>query len=198
MQVSAQEMACKRFVRVDVIRFRHRLLSGEGSGERAYDVLRRGAAVAIVLYDPDRDAVVLIEQFRVAPILGGFSPWLLEVVAGLVDHAGEADESVARRETAEEAGLQVIGELIPIQNYLPSPGETDATVMLFCGRVDSTGAAGVHGLPEEDEDIRVVVKSMAEVEAMVDAGQIDTGHTLICLYWLLRHRDEVRRQWGLA
>ncbi len=195
LQVIAQETAFKRFMRLDVIRFRHRLFSGEWSGERAYDVLRRGAAVAIVLYDPDRDAVVLVEQFRVAPILGGFSPWPLEVVAGLVDHAGESDESVARRETVEEAGLEVIGDLIPIQNYMPSPGETDATVMLFCGRVDSAGAAGVYGLPEEHEDIRVVVKPFAEIEAMVDAGQIDTGHTLICLHWLLRHRDEVRRRW---
>jgi ADP-ribose pyrophosphatase len=198
LQVIAQETPFKRFMRLDVIRFRQRLFSGEWSSERAYDVLRRGAAVAIVLYDPDRDAVVLIEQFRVAPIFGGFSPWLLEVVAGLVDHAGETDEAVARRETVEEAALEIIGELIPVQNYLPSPGESDATTMLFCGRVDSTGAGGVHGLANEDEDIRVVVKPLAEIEAMVDAGKIDTGHTLICLYWLLRHRDEVRRRWGVA
>jgi ADP-ribose pyrophosphatase len=56
----------------------------------------------------------------------------------------------------------------------------------------------VHGLADEDEDIRAVVKSLAEIEAMVDAGKIDTGHTLICLYWLLRHRDEVRRKWGVS
>jgi ADP-ribose pyrophosphatase len=70
--------------------------------------------------------------------------------------------------------------------------------MRFCGRVDSRRASGVHGLAEENEDIRVVVKDMAEIERMVDAGQIDNGHTLICLYWLLRHRDEVRRRWGVA
>jgi ADP-ribose pyrophosphatase len=198
LQVIAHETPFKRFMRLDVIRFRQRLFSGEWSTERAYDVLRRGAAVAIVLYDPDRDAVVLIEQFRVAPILGGFSPWLLEVVAGLVDHADESDESVARRETVEEANLEIIGELIPIQNYLPSPGESDATVMLFCGRVDSAAAGGVHGLADEDEDIRVVVKPLAEIAAMVDAGKIDTGHTLICLYWLLRHRDEVRLKWSVS
>jgi len=68
--------------------------------------------------------------------------------------------------------------------------------MLFCGRVDSSRAGGIHGLAEEEEDIRVVVKTLAELEAMLDAGQIETGHTLLCLYWLLRHRDRVRRQWG--
>ena len=65
------------------------------------------------------------------------------------------------------------------------PGNSDETVMLFCGRVDSPSASGVHGLADEHEDIRVVVKTLAELEAMVDAGQIETGHTLICLYWLL-------------
>jgi ADP-ribose pyrophosphatase len=196
LQIVAHETPFKRHLRLDVIRFRHRLFSGEWSGERVYDVLRRGGAVAIVLYDPDRDAVVLIEQFRLPPVYAGFSPWMLEVVAGLVDHEGEAEADVARRETVEEAGVEIIGELIPIQRYMPTPGDSDQGVTLFCGRVDSTRAGGVHGLAEEQEDIRVVVKPMAEIAAMVDGGQIDNGHTLICLYWLLRHRDEVRRQWG--
>ena len=53
----------------------------------------------------------------------------------------------------------------------------------------------MYGLAEEHEDIRVVVKSYAEIEAMVDAGRVETGHTLICFYWLLRHRERLRRKW---
>jgi ADP-ribose pyrophosphatase len=196
LRVATQEIGFKRHLRLDVVRFRHRLFSGEWSGERVWDVVRRGAAVAVVLYDPERDAVVLIEQFRIAPVFAGCSPWMLEVVAGLVDHEGEAEADVARREAVEEAGVAVIGELIPIQRYLPTPGDSDQATMLFCGRVDSAQAAGIHGLAEESEDIRVVVKPVAEIEALVDAGEIDNGHTLVCLYWLLRHRDEVRRKWG--
>jgi ADP-ribose pyrophosphatase len=123
---------------------------------------------------------------------------MVEVVAGLVDHAGEAEAEVARRESVEEAGVEVLGELIPIQHYLPTPGDSDQRTMLFCGRVDSARAAGVHGLAEEHEDIRVVVKTAAEIAALVDAGQIDNGHTLLCLYWFLRHRDAVRRKWGFG
>ncbi|MBV8778312.1 MAG: NUDIX domain-containing protein [Alphaproteobacteria bacterium] len=196
VRVLAQEVAFKRHLRLDVVRFRHRLFSGEWSGERVWDIVRRGASVAVVLYDPDRDAVVLIEQFRLAPLMTGFTPWVVEVVAGLVDHDGEADEDVARREAVEEAGLEVLGELIPIQRYTPTPGDSDQATMLFCGRVDSRGAGGVYGVADEDEDIRVVVKPLAEIESMVDAGAIDNGHSLICLYWLIRHRDELRRKWG--
>jgi ADP-ribose pyrophosphatase len=68
--------------------------------------------------------------------------------------------------------------------------------VLFCGRVDSASAGGVHGLPEEHEDIRVVVKTVTEVEALLDAGVIESGHTLIALSWLLRHRDRLRRLWA--
>ena len=68
--------------------------------------------------------------------------------------------------------------------------------MLFCARVDSTSAGGLHGLPEEHEDIRVVVKTLAEIEALIDAGAIESGHTLIGLYWLLRHRDRLRQLWA--
>ena len=183
-----------RFLRVDVVRFRHKLFSGEWSGERTYDVLRRGDAVAIILYDPERDSVVLVEQFRLAALYAGLSPWQIEPVAGLVDQ-DESYEAVARRESQEEAGIESIGELVPIQRYMPSPGDSDEAVMLFCGRVDSRGAAGIHGLPEEHEDIRVIVKTMTELKAMLEAGQIETGHTLICCYWLLRHHDRLSREW---
>jgi ADP-ribose pyrophosphatase len=84
---------------------------------------------------------------------------------------------------------------VPIQTILPASGSYDETISLFCGRVDSRNAEGTHGLPEEQEDIRVVVKTLAEVEAMLDAGQVDNGHTVICLYWLLRHRDRLSKEW---
>ena len=185
----------KRYLRVDTFRFRHRLFSGEWGAARNYDVLRRGRAVAIVLYDPDRDTVVLVEQFRLPALLAESSPWQLEAAAGVID-TDETPEAVAIRETREETGLNLIGELIAIQHYLPSCGGSDEKVDLFCGRIDSTFAAGVYGLPEEHEDIRVVVKTLAEIEALLDAGTIESGHTLIALYWLLRHRDHLRHRWA--
>jgi ADP-ribose pyrophosphatase len=82
---------------------------------------------------------------------------------------------VARRESREEAGIQPIGELIPVHRYMPSPGDSDEAVMLFCGRADSRAAAGTHGLPEEQEDIRVMVKTIAELEAMVEPARSKPG-----------------------
>jgi ADP-ribose pyrophosphatase len=186
-----------RHLKIDTFRFKHRLFSGAWSAERNYDVLRRGQAVAIVLYDPDHDRVVLVEQFRLPALLAGRSPWQLETVAGLID-TEETPQAVAMRETREEAGVALSGEPVPIQHYLSSSGGSDEGIFLFCGRIDSAAAGGVHGLPEEHEDIRVVVKTLAEVEALLDEGAIESGHTLIGLYWLLRHRDHLRRLWSVG
>jgi ADP-ribose pyrophosphatase len=197
VEIDAATSVSGRRLRIDTIRFRHRLFSGEWSAERNYDVLRRGGAVAIALYDPDCDNVVLVEQFRLPALLAGSSPWQLEAAAGLIN-TDETPEEVALRETREETGLTVIGEPIRIQRYLSSAGNSDETIVLFCGRVDSTLAGGVHGLAEEHEDIRVVVKTLAEVEALLEVGGIESGHTLIALSWLLRHRDRLRRLWASA
>jgi ADP-ribose pyrophosphatase len=195
VEIMQAEIAFERFLRMDVFRFRHRLFHGEWSAVRSYDVLRRGMAVAVVLYDPDRDEVVLVEQLRLPALLAGASPWQIEVPAGVVED-GETTVAVAIREIHEETGLVPAGALIPIQRYLPSPGASDESVVLYCARVDSTAATGLHGLPEEGEDIRVVVKSFSEIEALLDAGMIENGHSLVALYWMLRHRERLRRLWS--
>jgi ADP-ribose pyrophosphatase len=194
IEIVEAKTAFARHLRVDVVRFRQRLFAGGWSGERVFDVVRRGGAVAILLYDPDRDSLVMVEQFRLAALFAGGSPWQLECVAGLME-PDESAEQVAVRETREEANLDLIGPLLPIQRFMPATGSFDETVDLFCGRVDSAGAAGVYGAPEEQEDIRVVVKPVAEVEGMLDRGEIESSHSVICLYWLLRHRDRLRREW---
>ncbi len=195
VEILGAEIGFARHLRVEVVRFRHRLFAGGWSGERVFDVVRRGAAAALLLYDPERDSVVLVEQFRVAALYAGRSPWQIEAVAGLVD-SDETPEAVARREAREEANLDAIGPLVPIQCMLPASGSYDEAIWLFCGRVDCRGAEGIYGLAAEQEDIRVVVKTVAEIEAMLDAGQIDSAHTLISLHWLLRHRERLRTEWG--
>ncbi|MFZ3234339.1 MAG: NUDIX domain-containing protein [Stellaceae bacterium] len=194
IEIIEAKKAFERFLRMDTFRFRHRLYSGGWSPVRLYDVLRRGAAVGVAAYDPLLDSVVLVEQLRLPALLAGASPWQIEVPAGLVD-PGEQPEAVAAREMREETGLSLLGGPIPIQRYLPSPGGSDESVFLFCARVDASLAGGVHGRPEEGEDIRTVVKTVGEIETLLDAGLIENGHTLVALYWLLRHREQLRRQW---
>ena len=196
LEIFDRETAYQGFFRIDRYRLRHRLYRGGWSAVHEREVFERGRAVGLLLYDPDRDAAVLVEQFRLAAHLAGFSAWQLEIVAGIVDRAGEAEPEVARREAREEAGLAVEGELVPIHRFLASPGGTTETVALFCGRVDAGNAGGIHGLADEHEDIKVVVKSFAEIRLLLRAGTIENAFTLVALYWLAGNRARLRRRWG--
>jgi ADP-ribose pyrophosphatase len=195
LQIIARETAYQGFFRVGLYRLRHRRYDGDWSPEIRREVVERGRAVGLLLYDPVRDAVVLVEQFRLPAHLAGFSAWQLEIVAGLVDHGEEAESDVARREAQEEAGLTIEGELVPIHRLLTSPGGSTETVALFCGRVDASRAAGIHGLAAEHEDIKVVVKSYAEVARRLREGGIENASTMIALYWLAANRARLRKHW---
>ena len=195
LEILKHETVYQGFARLDVYRLRHRLYSGGWSGEMDREIFERGATVGVLLYDPDLDSVVLVSQFRLPPRLAGFPAWQLEIVAGIIDRAGESEAEVATRETQEEAGLAIIGELEKIHRYMPSPGACTETVDLFCGRVDASNAGGVHGLAHEHEDIKVVVLSYREAMRQLRADQVKNGLTVLALYWLAANRARLRRIW---
>lgn len=195
IEILDRKTAYQGFFRIDRYRLRHRLHAGGWSGAFEREVFERGRAVAVLLYDPARDAVVLVEQFRLAAHLAGFNGWQLEVVAGIVDHDGESEPDVAIREAQEEAGLTILGELVPIHRCLTSPGGTTETVALYCGRVDAQTAGGIHGVAAEHEDIKVVVKSYRDVMRLLRSQKIENCFTLLALHWLAANRAKLRRQW---
>jgi len=146
------------------------------------EILDRGDAVCVLLYDPKADAVVLVEQFRAGALGKTESPWLLELVAGIVE-PGESVEDVARRESVEEAGVE-LGPVFPITGYLPSPGGCDEWIDLVCALVDSRGVGGVHGLETEGEDIRVHVIGVQDAFALVRENRLRNAAAIIALQWL--------------
>jgi len=182
------------YFRIDRYRLRHRLHAGGWSGEMTREVFERGHAVGVLPYDPVRDEVVLLEQFRVGALAAGWTPWLIEIVAGIVEE-GETAEDVARREAMEEAGCQV-AELVHLHDYLVSPGGTSESVTLFAGRVDSAGAGGIHGLDHEHEDIRVFTLPADEALDLLARGSIRNALAVIALQWLALNRNELRKKWG--
>ena len=96
--------AFEGYFRIDRYELHHQLFAGGMSDPLTREVYERGHAAAVLPYDPQRDAVVLIEQFRIGAYAAGREPWLIEIVAGIVE-AGETSSDVAQRELHEEAGL---------------------------------------------------------------------------------------------
>lgn len=193
VEILARETVYSGYFRIDRYRLRHRRHEGGWTGEITREVFERGHVAAVLPYDPERDAVLLIEQFRIGAYAAGEPCWLTEIVAGVIDE-GETAQSVARREMKEETGCAVT-TLEPIGSYLSSPGGASENVALFVGRVDSRKAGGVHGLAGEEEDIQVLVRPWAEVELDLGRGLFTNAATLIALQWLALNRAGLRKRW---
>ncbi|NDL63618.1 ADP-ribose diphosphatase [Acerihabitans arboris] len=194
VEIIARETLYSGFFSLDLYRFRHRLFNGGMSGVVTREILERGHAVVLLPYDPVRDEVVLLEQIRIASYDSSPSPWLLELVAGMIE-PGETHEEVARRESLEEAGLD-IGRCKPMLSYLASPGGTSERLTIMAGEVDALLAEGIHGLVEENEDIRLHVVSREQAYRWVEEGIIDNAASVIALQWLALHHESLRKEWA--
>lgn len=194
VEIVQRDNCYKGFYRLDKVRLRHELFAGGMGREISRELFVRHDAVCVLPYDPQRDEVVLIEQFRVGAIGKVENPWLIELVAGLIDK-DEQPEEVAHREAEEEAGLK-FAALWPMTRYFPSPGGSDEYVHLYLGRCSSVGAGGLHGLEAEGEDIRVKVWAFEDALQAVRDGQIINAASIIALQWLALNRDEVRGLWS--
>ena len=174
-------------------RLRHWQFAGCFGPELVREVFVRGHAAAVLPYDPVRDEVVLVEQFRAGALETPCDPWLLETVAGIVEDGESADE-VARREALEEAGLEVL-DLAAVCSCFMSPGGSSEIVHVFIGRVDATAAGGIFGLEGEGEDIKVHVLPFAQAQAWLDEGRLRVATTLLAVQWLARHHEALHARW---
>lgn len=155
------------------------------------EVVDHGSAVAVLLYDPGRDVVVLVRQFRTASFYLDRDPFILEVPAGLLD--GNEPEEAVRRETMEETGYR-IEKLVRLFPMLGSPGALAEEVHLFVGLVDGASrVAEGGGLDEEHEDIEIVELAFDEAFSMIASGNIPDAKTIILLQWAKMNRDLLRR-----
>ncbi len=187
-------VAFQGYFRMARYRFRHTLYLGGQSDEISREVFERGRAAAVLPYDPVRDEVVLIRQFRAGTFSAGRHPWCWEIVAGMIEE-GEAPADVARREASEEAAVQIL-DLLPLYSLVLSPGACSETCDIFLGRIDACGVGGIHGLASENEDILVQAMPFTEARALLARDEIDNSAAVIALQWLALHRDELRSRWG--
>lgn len=194
-EILNKEIVYQGFFRVEKYRLKHTMFGGGWSAEMTRELFMRGSCVAVLLYDPDADKVVLIEQFRTGAILNPDKAWLVEIVAGAIEE-GETAEEVAYRESLEEAGCE-IQQLRVINEFYTTPGGSSEWITLFCGKVDSAQAGGIHGLDHEDEDILVRAVDFDEVYLMLENGEIDSAIPIIAIQWLALNRQKLKQEWEI-
>jgi nudix-type nucleoside diphosphatase (YffH/AdpP family) len=168
------------------------LFDGGQSEMLAREVFVATDAALVLPYDPARDRVLLVEQFRMGPYgRGDPRPFLLEPVAGRID-GGETPEETARRECREEAGLELRG-LEKISSHYCTPGYSTEYFHLFLGICDLPELGqGRGGLETEHEDIRTHVIGFAQAMDLLRSGEANNGPLVLSLLWLERERARLR------
>ena len=192
--IEKQETVFQGFFRMDKLWLTHARFDGGQMPDFTRELFIRGDATCVLPYDPVRDEVVLLEQFRAGALGRDQSPWLLELVAGM-NEEGETPEDVAQREAQEEAGL-TFSRLDKICEYLVSPGGTTELIYLFCGQVSTEAAGGLFGIECEHEDIRAHVIAADEAIAMIADGRINNAAAIMALQWLHINRSRLRQEWS--
>ena len=192
MRVVASRPPRGSFFRLQSLDVTHRHFDGGQSHVLVREAFVGVDAATVLPYDPVRDRVVLVEQFRMGPLVRRDpNPWMLEPVAGIVD-ARETPEDAARREAKEEAGL-VLTHLEPVSAYYTSPGSSTDYLYSYVGLCDLPQTASYGGgLDTEGEDLRLHPMALDDALALADSGEIATGPLVLILNWLARHRDRLR------
>jgi len=192
-EIIQKEECYQGFFTLTRLHIKHTLYAGGWSEPVVRELLDRGHAVAVLLYDPLLDNVVFVEQFRVGALDDEKGAWLLELVAGMIEN-GETHHDVAKRECIEEAGCE-ISCIEEICYYYPSPGGTNEMIGLFCARVNSSSIGGIYGVEDENEDILVHVMSFEQSVAELYDGRINSASTIIAMQWLILNKDKLVQKW---
>lgn len=196
VEILSREICHDGFLRVERLTLKHRLFDGGWSETLERELQRKAPAVGILLFDPARDEVLLVRQFRIGMLGEESNAWALELVAGTVEEGEELHE-VAIREAQEESNTAPT-DLIHICDYYNSPGGSNEKITLFCGRIDSANAGGIFGLVQEHENIEAIVLSYNEALLATESGQLNNAMIIIAMQWLQLHRSKLLKQWPLA
>lgn len=193
VEILKDECVYKGFFEMHKLTLKHKKFNGEWSAPMTREMLVRSDAVCVLLFDPKLDNILLIEQFRPA-LPRSESPWLIELVAGMVEE-GESDEEVARRESLEEAGVEV-KRLEYMMRFAPSPGGLVEYIRMYAGEFDSSlvDLSQTHGLDSEHEDIRLHLMTADEAVSLLDQD-IENTSTILGLQWFALNKEKLLKRW---
>ncbi|MEM7208430.1 MAG: NUDIX domain-containing protein [Pseudomonadota bacterium] len=189
VKVLNKDPAYTGYFRIDKLRFQHTRFDGKLSEPIERELFDRGQVAAVLVYDNNLDALLLVEQCRVGAIETDYDPWLMEIVAGMVED-GENPDDVVAREALEEAGCNIFN-IRPISSFFTSPGGTCEIAHLFFAESDLSSVGGIHGLAEEGEDIAAHVVPRADVFAMLKQNEFINAKTIVALQWFALNFDDL-------
>jgi 8-oxo-dGDP phosphatase len=146
-----------------IISVRRDLVAMPGGGTAWRDVVVHPGAVGVVAYDDGQ--ILLLHQYR-HPV----RQRLWELPAGLLDVAGEPASRAAKRELAEEAGVQA-QRWDTLVDTFTSPGMSNEAIRVFLAR-DISALTEQYERVDEEADLQVRWFALDDAVARVMHGEI--------------------------
>lgn len=198
VEVTSRESLFRGFIQVEKVSLRHRLFNQpEYTHVLQRELIHRPEAAGVLLYNDQRQQFALIEQFRVGAINDAYSPWQLEIIAGVLD-GNETPESCIRRETLEESGC-TINHVQHLFSFYPSAGACSEIFHLYVAETDLPSEGGVFGMSDEGENILLHLFDYSEISTLLSQGRLRNAPVIMAIQWLSQHittiikSDEVGR-----
>jgi nudix-type nucleoside diphosphatase (YffH/AdpP family) len=144
----------------------------------------RGNGATLLLYDAERETVLLTRQFRYPAYVNGHPDGMLtETPGGLLDEDDEHPEDAVRREVIEETG-HTVGAVEHVFDVYMSPGSVTERVSFYAASYgSSTRTHEGGGLDEEGEDIEILELPFSDALAKIRTGEIADAKTIMLLQW---------------
>ncbi|QEW33172.1 GDP-mannose pyrophosphatase [Erwinia billingiae] len=161
--------------------------------QQTREVYDRGNGATVLLYNRERETVILTRQFRFPVFMNGHEGYLIEAAAGLLDNMDP--ERRIKAEAEEETGFKISTVQKVFEAYM-SPGSVTEKLYFYIAEYDAgdkTSAGG--GIEAEGEDIEVLEMPLKDALAAIENGLIVDGKTIMLLYHvalkvILRGYDE--------
>jgi GDP-mannose pyrophosphatase NudK len=153
-------------------------------GEKAIqskEVYDRGDGATILLYNKEKETVLLTLQFRLPTLVNGNPTGMLtETCAGLLDN--DSPEEGIRRETEEETGYRIHDVKKIFEAYM-SPGAVTEILHFFVAEYSADQKVTSGGGLDEDEDIEVLEIDFNKAYSMISSGEVKDAKTIMLLQY---------------
>ncbi len=169
------------FFKMNEFTLTYKKYDGQWSENIKREVFGGSQVAAVLPYDPVKNEIILVQQFRPGTISKNVNNYVDEIVAGIIDH-NEEPISAAKRECFEETGCNV-KKITPILEYFPSPGSSESYYHLFLGEIETITETRIRGVEGENEDIFVKSYKVEKLKQKLIDNKIINGLTLIALQW---------------
>lgn len=175
------ELLSDNWYTLNNINFDYQLENGNwvNQSRESYD---RGNGATILLYNKEKQTVILIQQFRMPTYVNGNKTgMIIETCGGLLD--GDDPMTCIIKETEEEVGYKIKNAKKVFEAYM-SPGAVTEIVYFFIAEyTDAMKASEGGGLLTEQEEIEILEIDFQKALQMIVTGEIKDAKTIMLLQY---------------